>query len=216
MKFKILLVDDHKIFRAGVRKLLEQEEDMVVIGEAEEGRTALDMVQQLSPNVVVMDVTMPKLNGIDATRRIVNANPDIKVIALSMHSHKNLVKGMLGAGASGYLLKECAVDELTQAIRYAVERNQIFMSPEISRAVVKQYLQPPERNSVKNSTVLTSKEREILQLIAEGNTSREIAAIMNMSVRTVEKYRPKIMQKLQVNSLAELIKYAIREGLTEP
>ena len=216
MGIDILLVDDHKIFREGVRNLLEKQADMKVVGEAEDGRTAVDLVRTLSPAVVVMDVTMPNLNGIDATRRILSKKPDVKVIALSMHAHRRLVREMLDAGASGYLLKECAFDELVQAIHLTVERNQIFLSSEISRMVVDNYLHPPRKGEIPGIPVLTPKEREILQLIAEGDTSGQVAEILGMSVRTVEKHRLNIMRKLNLRSVAELVKYAIREGLTNP
>lgn len=214
-KIQVFLVDDHRIFREGVRNLLEQHDDMTVVGEAEDGRTAVELIHKLSPAIVVMDVTMPNLNGIDATRRILSEQKDIKVLALSMHAHRRLVREMLEAGASGYLLKECAFNELVQAIRLVIEKNQICLSPEISRMVLEDYIQPGQKNDP-DLRALTPREREIVQLIAEGNTSRQIAQMIRMSVRTVEKHRLNIMGKLKIGSVAELVKYAIREGLTNP
>jgi len=214
MKIEIVVVDDHKIFRDGIRNLLDQQANMKVIGEAEDGRTAVDLVRRLSPQVVIMDVTMPNLNGIDATRRILEKNPDVKVIALSMHAQRRLVQEMLKAGASGYLLKECAFEELVQAIHVVFEKNQIYLSPGITQVVVHDYLQPAQKVELPDVSPLTSKEREILQLIAEGMTNENVAETLDMSRRTVEKHRARIMDKLHADSLADLIKYAIREGLT--
>jgi len=214
MKIEIVVVDDHKIFRDGIRNLLDQQANMKVIGEAEDGRTAVDLIRRLSPQVVIMDVTMPNLNGIDATRRIIEKNPDVKVIALSMHAQRRLVQEMLKAGASGYLLKECAFEELVQAIHVVFEKNQIYLSPGITQVVVHDYLQPAQKVELPDVSPLTSKEREILQLIAEGMTNENVAETLDMSRRTVEKHRARIMDKLHADSLADLIKYAIREGLT--
>jgi DNA-binding NarL/FixJ family response regulator len=216
MKIKITLVDDHRIFREGIRTLLNQQADMKVIGEAEDGRTAVDLVRKLSPRVVIMDVTMPNLNGIDATRQILAENPDIKVIALSMHAHQRFVQEMIEAGASGYLLKECAFEELVQAIHEVVEKDQVYLSPEMTQMVVNHYLQSTRKGKMQDTQPLTSKEREVLQLVAEGNTSGQIARMLNVSRKTIEKSRSTIMDKLKIDSLAELIKYAIREGLTKP
>ena len=214
MKIEIVVVDDHKIFRDGIRNLLDQQANMKVIGEAEDGRTAVDLIRKLSPQVVIMDVTMPNLNGIDATRRILEKNPAVKVIALSMHAQRRLVQEMLKAGASGYLLKECAFEELVQAIHVVFEKNQIYLSPGITQVVVHDYLQPAQKVELPDVSPLTPKEREILQLIAEGKTNENVAETLDMSRRTVEKHRARIMDKLNADSLADLIKYAIREGLT--
>ena len=215
MKIGIVLVDDHKIFRDGIRNLLDQQSDMKVLGEAEDGRKAPDLVRKLSPQLVIMDVTMPNLNGIDATRRILEENQGVKVIALSMHAQRRLVQEMLMAGASGYLLKECAFEELVQAIRVVLDENQIYLSPGITQVVVHDYLRASQEGERPDATPLTSKEREIVQLIAEGSTNEKIAEILDMSRRTVEKHRARIMGKLKIDNLAELIKYAIREGLTK-
>jgi DNA-binding NarL/FixJ family response regulator len=211
MKKGIVLVDDHQIFRDGVRNLLNQQINMQVLGEAKDGREAVAMVRKLSPQVVIMDVTMPNLNGIDATRRILSDNPGVKVIALSMHAHLRFVEEMLKAGASGYLLKECAFEDLVRAI-HAVLEGQLYLSPGI---VVAGYFKTPIKREEPDISHLSPKEREILQLIAEGGTSGEIAQILHMSPRTVEKHRLQIRKKLKISSLAELTKFAIREGLTK-
>jgi DNA-binding NarL/FixJ family response regulator len=214
-QIEVVLVDDHRIFREGIRNLLEQQTDITVVGEAEDGRMAVKLIHTLSPTIVVMDITMPNLNGIDATRRILEVKPDTKILALSMHTHRCLVREMLKAGASGYLLKECAFNELVQAIRLIVEKKQICLSPEISRMVLDDYIQPGQKNGP-DSRSLTPRERELVQLISEGNTNKHIANMLSMSVRTVEKHRLNIMGKLHLESVAELVKYAIREGLTNP
>jgi len=214
MSTEIVLVDDHQLFRDGVRNLLDQQLDMSVLGEAEDGRMALEMVRKLSPQVVIMDVTMPNLNGIDATRRILAENPKVKVIALSMHGHRRFVQEMLKAGASGYLLKECAFQDLIQAIR-TVLADKVFLSPDIAQIVMDDYLNPSRKDKKRGISLLTSKEREVLQLIAEGLTNEKTAQILHMSRRTVEKHRARIMNTLQIDNLADLVKFAVREGLTK-
>jgi DNA-binding NarL/FixJ family response regulator len=214
MKKKILLVDDHQLFRDGIQNLLDQQLDLRVIGTAENGRRALEMVRMHSPDVVIMDVTMPHLNGIDATRRILEAYPDIKVIALSMHSHSRFVEEMLKAGAVGYLLKECAFEDLVRAIHEVLE-GRMYLSPTITRVMVNDFLNPSQKDDVQGLAHLTSKEREILQLISEGYTNEDVAQSLHMSRRTVEKHRSRIMNKLGINNVAELVKFALREGLTK-
>lgn len=216
MTISILLADDHAMFRDGIRTMLEQQAQMHVVGEAADGREAVKMARSLSPKAVIMDVTMPCLNGVDATHRIRAENSDIKVIALSMHAHRRLVHEMLEAGASGYLLKECAFQELIQAVHAVCERNQVYLSPEVAQVVVHDYLRTARDGATPNADPLTPKEREILQLVAEGCTNDNIAHILHMSGRTVEKHRAKIMEKLEIHRTAELVKYAIREGLTTP
>lgn len=215
-EIKAFLVDDHRIFREGVRNLLEQQADMTVVGEAEDGRTAVELIHKFTPTIVIMDVTMPNLNGIDATRRILGEKKEIKVLALSMHAHRRLVREMLEAGASGYLLKECAFGELVRAIHQIIERNQVYLCPAISQLVLDDYLRQTQKETNCTTLTLTPREREILQLIAEGRSSRQIAETMGMSVRTVEKHRLNMMRKVNIRSVAELVKYAIREGLTNP
>lgn len=213
MSIKILLADDHKITRQGLRSLLEKESDMEVVAEAEEGRTAVCLVRELSPDVVVMDVSMPDLNGMEATRQIVAELPNVKVIALSMHSDNLFVSEMLKSGASGYLLKDCAFEELARAIHVVVE-GKTYLSPAISGVVVDDYLHHLARTESTSSEVLTDREREVLQLIAEGNSTKQIALKLHISVKTVETHRRQIMSKLNIHTIAELTKYAIRQGLT--
>jgi DNA-binding NarL/FixJ family response regulator len=214
VKIKILLADDHKIVREGLRTLIEKQPGLEVIGEADSGRMALKLALDLKPDVVIMDVTMPHLNGIEATRQIHSETPSVKVIALSMHSDKRLVAGMLMAGASGYLLKEdCDSVELARAIQ-AVATNQIYLSPKISEVVVKDYVRQLPMAVSSPFSILTPREREVLQLLAEGKSTKEIASSLHVSVKTVETHRNKIMEKLDIHSIAELTKYAIRERLT--
>ena len=185
---------------------------MEVVAEAENGRKAIALAEKLAPNIIIMDVSMPDMNGIEATRKIVSGIPDVKVIALSMHSDRRFVLGMLEAGASGYLLKDCAFGELAGAIRQVMTGN-TYLSPKIADVVVKGYLHKMTEASPTAVDLMTSREREILQLLAEGLTAKEIAAHVYLSIKTVETHRRNIMQKLNMRSVAELTKYAIREGL---
>jgi len=212
MSIRILLADDHKIVRDGLRTLIGKEAGMEVIGEAENGRKALKMAEKIRPNVVIMDVTMPDMNGIEATRKMLTEVPGVKVIALSMHSDRRFVLGMLEAGASGYLMKDCAFDELAKAVR-SVATGQTYLSPSIADVLVKGYLDKVNEKISAARSPLTEREREILQLLAEGRSSKEIAAHLGVSVKTVETHRRNMMQKLNMRSVAELTKYAIREGL---
>jgi DNA-binding NarL/FixJ family response regulator len=208
-----MLADDHRIIREGLRSLLEQQADMNLVGEAENGRDAVRMARKLLPNVLVMDMAMPDLNGIEATRQIRADTPQVRVLGLSMHSDKRFILGMLEAGAAGYLLKDCAFDEFANAVR-AVAGGGTYLSPRIAGVVVKQRLQPADENSRTPAPALTPKEREIVQLIAEGQCTKEIAAELSVSVKTVETHRQHVMAKLNLHSVAELTKFALREGLT--
>jgi len=214
MSSKILIADDHKIVRDGLRSLIDKQIDLEIIGEAEDGRATLQMTRELNPDVIVMDVSMPGLNGIDATRQIVNEFPDIKIIALSMHSDKRFVVGMFKAGACGYLLKDCAFNELIQAIN-TVLIGQSYISPKIATVVIKNCIHFPstEEESLAFS-ILSIREREVLQLLAEGKSTKNIATHLNVSVKTIETHRKNIMTKLELDNFADLIKFAIREGLT--
>jgi DNA-binding NarL/FixJ family response regulator len=213
MAIRILLADDHQITRSGLRALLEQQPNMTVAGEAENGRLAVRMAADLKPDVIVMDINMPELNGIEASRQIKSELPDIKIIALSMHSDKRYVAGMLKAGVSGYLLKNCAFDELVAAIN-SVVRNQSYLSPAIADTVMKDYASILEGADQSTASLLSSREREVLQLIAEGMSTRDIGERIHVSVKTVETHRQQIMRKLNAKSVAELTKIAVREGLT--
>ena len=214
MKIRILLVDDHKILREGICSLLKEYPDMEVIGEAADGRTALRLAEELSPDLVIMDISMPDLNGIDATRRINADHPNMKVIALSMHYDKQFVSEIFKAGAAGYLLKDSAFEELEHAIRIVMD-NKTYINPQIASLVVESLIsQPSAATNQKAFSLLTEREREVLQLIAEGKSTKEIASDLNISAKTIESHRRQVMGKLNIRNIAELTKYAIREGLT--
>lgn len=210
---RVLLADDHKILRQGLRTLLEQETDIQIVGEAENGRSSVRLAGELTPDIVIMDVAMPDLNGIDATRRITEAQPSARVLALSMHSDGRYVRGMLQAGARGYILKDCAAEELTRAIR-TVMANQIYVSPGVTGTIVNDYVRQLSSSDAGETATLTRREREVLQLLAEGGSTAQIAGQLHLSVKTVETHRKHIMDKLSLRSIAELTKYAIREGIT--
>ena len=203
--------------REGLRALLAEQPGMEVIGEAADGRTAAQLVQQLSPDVVIMDISMPDLNGIEATRQITAKLTDVKIIALSVHSNNRFVAEMLKAGAAGYLLKDCALEELAGAIRTVVT-NRIYLGPGIADVVVEDYMRHLSATESPTESapfsVLSARQREVLQLLAEGKTTKQIASSLYVSVKTIETHRRQIMRKLDIHSIAELTKYAIREGLT--
>src|SRR5665213_791685 len=213
MQIKILLADDHQIVREGLRALVTAQDGMSVVGESPNGRDAIERAHELKPDVVVMDIGMPDLNGIEATRRILADNPRCKIVGLSMHSDRRFLTEMLKAGATAYLLKDSAFEELAAAIR-AVTAGQVYLSPRIADAVVDGYLHGTDSARQPSAfAVLTSREREVLQLVAEGLATKQIAAALHVSVKTVETHRRQIMEKLDLHSVAELTKYAIREGL---
>jgi two-component system, NarL family, response regulator NreC len=209
----ILVVDDHEIMRQGLRALLSGQPGMSVIAEAENGRRAVVLAKQILPDIVIMDVTMPDMNGIEATRQLKAAVPATRVIALSIHSDRRYVLQMFKAGASGYLIKDCAFEELARAIR-AVSEGQAYLSPGIAGTVVGEFIRGLASEDSPGLPSLSAREREVLQLLAEGKSTKEIAAILKISAKTIETHRRQVMIKLQMNSVAELTKYAIREGLT--
>jgi len=213
MNIKILLADDHKLLRQGLRSLIEEQPDMDVIAEAEDGRSIIKLAAKLRPDIVVMDISMPGLNGIEATRQITAKDAGVKVLALSMHADRLFIVEMLAAGASGYLLKDCAFEDLIRAIHVLVE-GRTYLSPKISDMVVNDYARRIPKTKLSGLSILTAREREALQLMAEGRSTREIAGILRLSVKTVETYRQQIMDKLDIHNIAELTKFAIREGLT--
>jgi DNA-binding NarL/FixJ family response regulator len=199
--------------REGLKSLLNDEPDLEVISEADNGRRAIELAEELRPEVVVMDIGMPELNGIEATRRIVLDHPETKVIALSMHSDRRFMAEILKAGAAGYLLKDAAYEELAGAIRTVVA-DKMYLSPRIADVVVEDYVRHMPRGEPSAFAALTAREREVLQLLAEGKATKQAAACLHVSVKTVETHRRSIMTKLDIHSVAELTKYAIREGLT--
>ncbi len=214
MSTRVLLADDHLILRNGLRKLLENEEGMEIVAEADNGRDAIRIADELRPDVVVMDIAMPDMNGIEATRRIISADPDVRILALSMHRERRLIFEMFDAGAKGYLLKECAFDEVLTAI-HAIQRGEMYLSPKIAGSILEDYLgRMRGENKAAAHPVLTPREKEVLQLIAEGKNTKEIAFVLDISISTVETFRHLIMKKLKLNTVAELTRYAISEGIS--
>jgi two-component system response regulator NreC len=213
-KIQVLLVDDHAILRDGVRALLEREPDLIVAGEAEDGRSAVKLVNLLKPDVVIMDIAMPLLNGLEATQQIIQSNPCTKVLILTMYDNEEYIRRALAIGASGYLLKDTMASELIAAIR-AVHRGESILSPAITRLVIEDYLRWGDVRPEPNLDGLTSREREVLQLIAEGYTSKQIGEILCISVKTVQAHRTNLMGKLDLHDRGELIKYAIQKKIIE-
>ncbi len=212
MSIKVLLAEDHHIMRQGLRSLLEQHSSVAIVGEAKDGRETIQLASKLKPDVIVMDITMPNLNGMEATYQILEEQPEVKIIGLSVHSDEQFISGMFRAGACGYLLKDCVIDELVNAIDTVV-RNQIYISPSISKQVIKDYRQYLDKDQTSVFSLLSQREREVLQLIAEGKSTKEIAGNLCVSEKTVATHRQNIMNKLDIYSIPELVKYAIKEGL---
>jgi two-component system response regulator NreC len=213
-KIRILIADDHTLLRNGICAILEDEPDMIIVGEANDGREAVRLAGQLKPNVVLMDIAMPLLNGLEATRQIKHEHPEISVLVLTMYDNEEYFRKMLEAGASGYIIKRVAATELVYAIR-AVYNGEAVLSPAITRLLLEDYLNHDLRSEKDDPNALSSREREVLQLIAEGKTSREIAEILNLSVKTVQSHRTSLMQKLDLHDRGELIKYAIQKKIIE-
>ena len=210
---RVLLADDHKLIRAGLRLLVDQQPDLSVVGEADDGRQAVELAKSLKPNVVVMDIGMPNLNGIEAARQIREIRPDAAIVMLSMHSDEGYVLRALGAGARAYLLKDSATTDLVQAI-HAVAEGKSFFSPAVSKVLLEDYVRKLRRSGAEDSyDLLSPREREVLQLVAEGKSNKEIASLLNLSVYTVETHRAKIMQKLNLKGVPKLILYAVRKGI---
>ncbi len=205
-----MLADDHAVVRQGFKMILAAQSDMEIVGEAGNGREALDLAGQLQPDVIVMDVAMPELNGIEATRRVADLSPRSRVLALSMHKDSVYVREILRAGARGYLLKDAIASDLLAAVR-AIARGEGYISPGVSDAVLNDY----RRHVTDPIDLLTSREREVLQMIAEGKTNKEIATLLNLSVYTVDAHRGRIMEKLNLHSVTDLVRFAVRAGLVD-
>jgi DNA-binding NarL/FixJ family response regulator len=210
---RILLADDHTILRHGISKSVQQRDDMEIVGQASDGLTAVKLARELTPEVILMDVGMPDMNGIEATREIMRELPQTKIIALSMHSSKKFVGEMLKAGAVGYLLKDCTFDEIVLAIE-TVMGEKTYLTPSVADTVVDSFVRAPEHEETSVFARLTPREREVLQLTAEGNTTKQVALKLHISPKTVEAHRLRVMNKLDIDNVAQLTKYAIQEGLT--
>lgn len=209
----VLLADDHGVVRKGLRFILEQEPDLQVAGEAGDGREAVRLARELEPDVIVMDIAMPQLNGIDATAQIVKQNPRTNVLVLSMHNDETYLLRALEAGARGFLLKDTAEEDLVRAVRVAAQ-GKPFFSPAIAQALLEDYMRNlQQRNQQDSYSLLTDREKEVLQLLAEGRSNKEVAQLLNLSVYTVETHRTRIMQKLDLHNTAELVLYAVRKKI---
>jgi two-component system response regulator NreC len=213
MSIKILIADDHGIVRDGLRFLISKQQEMEIVGEAEDGRKAIELVRKLEPDIVIMDISMPNLNGVDATRQIVREFPNVKVIALSMHSSSMFVADMIKAGASGYILKNCLFNELVEAIK-AVNDGVAYLSQDVVSLVVGDYMKRLSGEGGLPLEALTGREREVLQLIGEGYNTKQIAQELHVSTKAIEASRRKIMEKLHSQSIADLVRWAILGGLT--
>jgi two-component system, NarL family, response regulator NreC len=212
-KIRILVADDHGIVRKGLRFLLDRQADMEVVGEASEGREAMRLCEELSPNIVIMDVAMPQLNGIDATSQIIKANPRIGIIMLSMHADESYLVRALSAGAKGYLLKDSAEVDLVRAVQ-VVAQGRPFFSPKIAQSLLEDYVRALQDRGLQDSyELLTAREREVLQLLAEGKSNKEVATILDLSTYTVETHRTNLMHKLNLHNTAEIVLYAVRKKI---
>jgi len=213
MPVTVLIADDHRLFRDGLRTLLDKQKNVRVVAETTDGAETVSAVAELKPDIVLMDISMSELNGIEAARRIVSQGSPTRIIMLSMHSDRRFITESLKAGAMGYLLKDCAFDEVLLAVK-AVSEGAMYLSSRISESVIKDYVAIAKSAPRSAFSILSAREREVLQLLAEGRSTKETAARLNVSVKTIETHRKQIMDKLDIRSVAELTKYAIREGLT--
>ncbi len=212
-KIRIVLADDHKLMRSGLRVLLEQQQDFTVVGEASDGREAVALVNSQKPDVLVMDIGMPNLNGIEAAGQIAEGHPEISIVMLSMHSDESYVLRALKAGAKGYLLKDSAETDLIRAV-HSVAEGKSFFSPAVSKVLLEDYVRKLKRSGSEDPyDLLTPREREVLQLIVEGKSNKDVAQLLNLSVYTVETHRSNIMEKLNLHGVPELILYAVRKGI---
>ncbi len=212
----ILVVDDHTIVRQGLARLLEEQPDLSVVGQATNGREAVDLTRELKPDIVIMDIAMPRMNGIEAAKRIHKHLPKIKIIILSMYSHEHYIQELLETGVSGYLLKDSSGRDIIKAI-HAAMNDETYLSPSISKMLVDNYLSPKKGSSiVERYKQLSNREREVFQLIAEGHSTRQIADILYVSISTIKSHRAKIMEKLKINSSVKLIHIAIQLGIVDP
>lgn len=207
---KILVADDHAVVRQGFRRILEAQQDLQVVGEAANGREAIRLAQELRPDLVLLDVSMPELNGVEATRRLKESSQYVKVLVLSMHKDHVYVREALRAGALGYLLKDCSEDELVGAVR-TVAGGEAYLSPQVSGAVLADY----RKHVTDPIDLLSSREREVLQMLAEGKTNKEVAVALNLSVHTVDAHRGRIMEKLNLHSIGEMVRFAMRSGIVD-
>jgi two-component system, NarL family, response regulator NreC len=213
VKIKVLIADDHDIVRAGVKSLLERQDDIEIVGEAADGRQVVRLAAELNPSIVVMDIAMPQLNGIDATAQILRQDADIKIIVLSMYADEEYLVRALTAGVKGYLLKDAVQEDLLRAVR-AVATGRSFFSPAISQTLAEDYVRQLQHKGLEDSyALLTEREREILQLLAEGKSNKEVAAVLNVSPYTVETHRTHLMQKLNLHNTAEIVLYAVRKKI---
>jgi RNA polymerase sigma factor (sigma-70 family) len=212
----VLIADDHGIVRQGLRALLEKSPEISVVGEASDGREAVRLAAELRPNIVVMDIAMPLLNGVDATSQILGRDPDVKIIILSMHSDESYILRALSAGAKGYLLKDSAEGDILPAVE-TVAKGRPYFSPVIASTLLDEYLQTMKKNKVRDSfDLLTDREKEVLQLLAEGKSNKEVAALLNLSPYTIESHRTSLMQKLNLHNTAEIVLYAVRKNIIVP
>ncbi len=214
MPVSIVLADDHTMIRRGLKSLIESETNYRIVGEAADGRETMRLAAELSPDIVIMDISMPMLNGIEAARQIKQENAAVKIIALSVHTEVSFVRQMLQAGASGYLVKHSDFEELTKAIPRVLD-DQIYLSPRVSTKIITDYINNMSDEPSGVHDVLSDREREVLQMLAEGRSSKEIADVLYLSVKTIDSHRQNIMHKLDIDRFSDLVRYAIREGLSE-